>query len=310
MNSKNNWIRDYLGVTAWHKAGYDGSHGLTASGEDFTKAHPSDHAAKSYEVFREIAPARKVIFVRYRDSVKCAADTMFVSLSGLIGAADRAALDAAMPPRLTMFVSAGNDGEDKANQYMYPKKVYGVAAVKLLADVMVDNQPVKGEIHPMAASYSSTSRHVDFAAPTDLCISSGGTFGGTSCACPVLAGMAALVNDKAIADYGRPMTHEAMYRLLKDISVDIEAEGRDDKTGWGMPILPPPDKLDLRRYIDMTYKDDDKIAAYHKADVYRAAELGLMLGDGDSFEPDMPLTRQQAASIVVRLYDKLKEAAK
>lgn len=57
----------------------------------------------------------------------------------------------------------------------------------------------------------------------------------------------------------------------------------------------------------MTYKDDDKIAAYHKADVYRAAELGLMLGDGDSFEPDKPLTRQQAASIIVRLYDRLKE---
>lgn len=307
MNPKNNWIRDYLGVTAWHKAGYDGSRGLTASGEDFEAARPADHAAKSYEAFHEIAPGRKVIFVKYRDGVKSAADTMYVSLSGPIGPADRQAMDEAMPDRLTMFVSAGNDGDEKANAYMYPAKVYGVGAVKLLADVMVNNVPVKGDIQPMVAHYSSTSHHVDFAAPTDLCISTGGTFGGTSCACPVLAGMAALINDKAIADYGKTLTHDAMYRLLKDISVDIEAEGKDDKTGWGMPILPPPDKLDLRRYIDMTYKDDDRIASYHKADVYRAAELGLMQGDGDNFRPTDAPTRQELASVIVRLYDKLKE---
>lgn len=54
------------------------------------------------------------------------------------------------------------------------------------------------------------------------------------------------------------------------------------------------------------YKDDADIHPVHKDDVYRARELGLMSGHDDLFDPTAPLTRQQAASIMVRLYDSLK----
>lgn len=55
------------------------------------------------------------------------------------------------------------------------------------------------------------------------------------------------------------------------------------------------------------YKDDADIHPVHKADVYRARDLGLMIGTGDKFNPVSPLTREQAASIMVRLYDIIRE---
>lgn len=54
------------------------------------------------------------------------------------------------------------------------------------------------------------------------------------------------------------------------------------------------------------YRDDADIHPVHKDDVYRARELGIMKGMGDKFNPVSPLTREQAASIMVRLYDSLK----
>lgn len=48
-----------------------------------------------------------------------------------------------------------------------------------------------------------------------------------------------------------------------------------------------------------------------KAEILRAAELGLLQGYGDgTFRPNEPLTRAQAAAVMVRLHDKLKEELK
>ena len=63
MNPRNDYIRDFLGVTEWHKAGYTGSRGLTASGEDFING--SSHAKKTLEVFHEFAPDREVVYVPF-----------------------------------------------------------------------------------------------------------------------------------------------------------------------------------------------------------------------------------------------------
>lgn len=321
MIAKNDYIRDYLGVTAWHKAGYTGSRGLTASGEDFVNG--DSHAKHTLTAFREIAPDRKVVYLRFTDvdnlvkeTTEQGVDTMFVSLSSQTFQSNKQKqLDEELPERTMVFVAAGNYDVEKANIYMRPERVYGVGAVKLRVSKMSNGVPADGaEFWLTPASYTSVSELVDFAGITSVRVLENYPFGGTSCATPVLCGMAALVNDFFIAKTGRPLTDEAMYRFLKDHSVDVDEEGKDVKTGWGLPILPVPDSIDIEKYqdytpshdqevSDVTYKDDEKINHSHKEDVYRAYDLGIMSGHDGFFDPKSPLTREQMASVAVRLYD-------
>ena len=307
-DSRNDYIRDFLGVTKWHAAGYTGKYGLTASGENFEAAtEPSDHAHETLEAFHEIAPDRKVIHIRLSDvgklikqTGKRGVDSMYVSLSTQGFPSNlREKIDDQLPKRTTIFVSAGNYGDERYNHYMKPERVYGVGAVRLTK---------KGKVY--VANYTSVSELVDFAGITDLDLPPNRKIGGTSCAAPVLCGMAALVNDFFIQHTGRPLSDAAMYRFLKDHTTDVFEEGKDEKTGWGLPILPDPKTIDIDKYReddDMIYKDDKDINHSHKGDVYRALDLGLMQGSDGSFEPKEPLTREQMATVAVRLYDKIME---
>lgn len=322
MNSKNDWIRNYLGVTAWHKAGYTGSRGWTLTAEKIEGAGKGSHASKTLDVLREIAPGRRVVYIDLTSGdvdslVKLieyiGADSMYASISWYGGnGAWRREIDSKLPACCSLFVSAGNHSTDRDNPMMAAKRVYGIGAVRLIASESRGGVPVPGaEITPVEAGYTAASDYVDFAGVTDLYIGDNDRiFNGTSCACPVICGMAALVNDLAIARTGWPLDHDMMYSLLRDCARPINEPGvKDSRMGWGLPILPPPDELDIERYVRMEtykYKDDSSINPSHKADVYRARELGLMSGHDDLFDPTAPLTRQQAASIMVRLYDSLK----
>lgn len=63
-------------------------------------------------------------------------------------------------------------------------------------------------------------------------------------------------------------------------------------------------RLTLARSI--TVYDDVTADHAHRDSIERAAELGLMAGKGDGrFDPDAPLTRGQAATLLVRQYDRL-----
>ena len=253
MLADNDRFRDFLGVTAWHKAGFTGKRGLTASGEDFTAG--SGHAYQTYLVFKEIAPDREVIYLP-TDMRKSAAevlsrkvDTMWASLSVYINGD---VYDEAMEPTapyFSYFMAAGNYGTDNYNWSLSGKYVYGVGAYLLFVD---------GQISP--ASYSSVTEDVDFCAPTLVSIptkSGSAVFSGTSCAAPVLAGMAALVNDFFIDKTGKPLSSAMMYQFLKDCSTDMQTAGKDTKTGWGAPILPPPETIDIGRYAGEMYHSRD-----------------------------------------------------
>ena len=254
MLADNDRFRDFLGVTAWHKAGFTGKRGLTASGEDFSdgKGHPY----QTYLIFKEFAPDREVIYLppdMRQSAAEVAArkvDAMWASLSIAGGGEDQDAPMEQTAPFFSYFMSAGNDGEGDYNSQLRGKYIYGVGSYHLMAD---------GTTSPV--SYSSVTEHVDFSAPELVSFPTasgrGSPFPGTSCAAPVLAGMAALVNDFFIDKTGKPLSSAMMYQFLQDCSVDMQTDGKDTKTGWGAPILPNPSEIDMGRYAGEMYHSRD-----------------------------------------------------
>ena len=174
---------------------------------------------------------------------------MFVSLSSR-GSNGATYADPVIPDDIFIAMSAGNEGTTSSNGWIKAEKVYGVGAVNLKWSAMRNGEPMPGaELMIFSASYTSDSNHVDFGAPTDIYIDNRhDAFGGTSGAAPALAGIVALVQDLFIEKTGRPLSHQAMYQFLKDNSMDIEETGKDDRSGWGLPILPDPATVDVWKY--------------------------------------------------------------
>ena len=256
MDTRNDKFRDFHGVTAWHKAGYTGKRGLSATGEDFSK-DPYGHAGKTYDVFKEIAPDRELIFISMSGKVPLnytrmvseivtkRVDSMFMSF--MIDGYTAARYDPIFNPLkgfCSLFNSIGNDGIDNFSAATRSNYIHGVGAITL--DSL-------GNI--TRAGYSSVSENIDFMALTDIYIQRT-LFDGTSCSAPVLCGMAALVNDFFIDKTGSPLSNEAMYRFLKDNTVDMRTDGHDDYTGWGYVVLPAPETVDISKYANITEKPE------------------------------------------------------
>mgnify|MGYP004677982939 CR=1 FL=1 len=268
MEPRNDYIRDFLGVTAWHRAGYTGKRGLTLTAEPLGTA--GTHAAKTLAAFREIAPERRVEYLRFTDSSTQAAefcdraeasgaDTMYMSLTSSSGSGGTEILDALMPRRMTFFAAAGNDAGEAYNRRTEAETIYAVGACTLKYSASVNGKPAPGaKLILDTADYTSVSEFVDFASITEFFVD-GAYFDGTSCAAPVLCGMAALVNEFFIERTGRPLRAEAMYRFFAEHCVDVATPGKDTDTGYGVPVLPPPEFINL-----WDYQEEAKTVTVHQ----------------------------------------------
>ena len=120
MIAKNDYIRHYLGVDAWHAAGYTGSRGLTLTAE--TDEGSDNHGLKTMLAFHEIAPDRKVEYLMFDMSTyqrngplefcqkvaATGADTMYMSLDSGLNSDSGDILDANLPETFSFFTAAGN----------------------------------------------------------------------------------------------------------------------------------------------------------------------------------------------------------
>lgn len=317
MSGSNQAALDYLGISAWHEAGYTGKLGLSATGEQFNPKGTElegfveepfkglydnqleeGHAYQTAYIHHLFAPERTIVQIPYRlaDFQRLNAgcingrevDVMYLSVSSnMNGRAYDDTLERF--PRMSFFSAAGNYGGEKFNQLLYAEGIYGVGAVEIPSMKL--------------PAYSSESNEVDFCGPTGLKIyypnGARYTFNGTSCATPALAGMAACVNHLFIEKTGKALTREKMYQFLQDCCKDLGTGGKDEKTGWGLPVLPRPEEVDISRYTGVTDNMFTDIEGHWaKEYIEEAAKDGIVNGFQDgTFRPDEPLTRAQFCKI-------------
>ena len=322
LQPKNDERRKITGVDKFHRAGYYGARTFAATGETWNIAdynpdglvcspmiddtYSSDHAIKTAATFFQVAPLAHLAMLSlngehhmpdkgyespFMDEAwdiirELGITSMFVSKTGSNKGKgykeDWSAEMQALPDFCCTF-SAGNDGEGSRGTMLTVPEIYGAGGF------IIQN----GEVQIAGFSGSSSTKYdVDFCGPASVYYSLKETeypalVSGTSYSAPWIAGMICLVNDFFIDKTGKPLTREKMTQFLRDCCVDIEDEGLDKRSGYGIPCLPEPSEIDIAKYADMPAaggdedeKEENTVTVYQKlSDVpewYRDTILKLM----------------------------------
>lgn len=173
---------------------------------------------------------------------------------------------------IILINSAGNEGND-IGLWAKDDTAIVVSACKLYANVEIK------------ISYFGSPGEVDF---TNFMAK--GT--GTSASAPATAAQVALLLQK----YG-DFTHVECKEILKSISMKLPGI-EDYKQGWGLPILPLTDKLDILERLrgeNMDFKDVEKDRWSKPAIDYLVSRGELKGFEDGTFRPSEPMTREQYA---------------
>ena len=194
MVQDNDRLRDWLGVTAWHAAGYTGR-GVTAASGERLSTDTSEHGWQTAAVFREVAPESELLALPWERlgdetfglEITAGIKTYGVSVwwasiaSGIRLHGAAATRFGEVAKRCPLFMAAGNkNSQSEVSRTIEHRAICGVNACTLMVD---------GRVLP--AFYNFSSEHIAFCAPDGWWLPSGARFTGTSAAAPALAGMAA-----------------------------------------------------------------------------------------------------------------------
>jgi subtilisin family serine protease len=156
------------------------------------------------------------------------ADVISISLGGPSGSDALANVVDSASERAVVVVAAGNLGDDDpdTDEVTYSARYDGAIAV-----AATDRDDV-------TPTFSSEGPDVELAAPGTGIVSTtpdGTAYGsGTSFAAPFVAGTAALVIADDAADGSRDLSPDAVRARLQETATDIEADGRDRRSGYGL----------------------------------------------------------------------------
>ena len=95
---------------------------------------------------------------------------------------------------------------------------------------------------------------------------------------------------------GRSLTTAEMYDFLKSCCLDLGAGGKDSQFGWGLPILPPYEDIDLSQWTATTPTSVDPAAsdAYDipaaKTEFKLKLDSAVIEVDGVTHQIDEPIT--------------------
>ena len=338
----NAWLRRVTGVEKFHAAGYFGSRVMAGTGEKVnTKVYSaggriipvlgdgtSEHAVQTAAVFFQVAPEATLYSFStntrlsngqkhwdfFSDCLpvmdeKRISNVFFSRVENDKTAREKHAAVLAARPWLKEFWAAGNDGAEGYSKLLQVEDAIGVGAAEVLRSSKVVGGP---RVYP--AGYTSQTRLVDFAAPGNPGVNIAAEkptdhadiLAGTSFAAPWLCGMACLVDDFFLDRTGQALSRAAMVRFFKDHCQDIGADGKDDRAGFGLVVLPEPGEIDIDRYVEvkqMTFTDRDKIAPWAKEAVEWCVARGYLQGKDGCFDPKAPITREEFCVVLKRVLE-------
>ena len=341
----NAWLRRVTGVDKFHAAGYFGSRVVAGTGEKVnTESYSaggriipvlgdgtSEHAVQTAAVFFQVAPEATLYSFStntrltggqkywdfFTDCVpvideKRISNVFFSRVENNREAIEKHQEVLKDRPWLKEFWAAGNDGAESYSKLLQIEDAIGVGA----AEVLRSNKVIGGpRVYP--AGYTSQTEFVDFAAPGNPGVNiraerpsdHADILSGTSFAAPWLCGMACLVDDFFLDKTGQTLSREAMVQFFKDHCEDIGEDGKDDRAGFGLVVLPEPGEIDIDRYVEvkeMEFADKDRISTWAKDAVEFCTEKGYMQGkSNNNFDPKAPITREEMAVVIQRIVNSL-----
>ena len=235
--------KTFLGIKRWHDAGVRGQGIVVASIEN----GKTTHSKMVLDVLRQILPEATIL-----TSVKYWRDNEIPEkLDGYTCSLEYSSTDEKEKVEkarelydkgVFMTCSIGNDGNNKFNSLAKYNEWISVGAC-----ILNGNQVIP-------AVYSSETGYLDFCEITNW-DTEFGNFNGSSCATPVLQGLAMLVKCYYKEKFNKILTNSELFNYIRKNCIDVEEEGFDKKTGHGLFILP-----NINEDIEIKLKIGSKIA--------------------------------------------------
>jgi hypothetical protein len=267
-------------IDQWHRAGYTGK-GIKIATKDISGLFPglsffhgkvkdpfrdwvprnNSHVQQVADVLHQVAPDAEIYTLpsSIQEGLQFVIDNGIhlvnnSTTGGYNNDADNALENQAIESG-TMFIgSAGNDGESGPGVNHTKDTWLSVGAVHL--QTWNNNAIVRasysswGDNDLDCVGFSALKVHDAVGTNPD-----GFTASGTSFSAPFVTGMLALYYQWFNEYHGRNPRFEETYSFVKANSMDLEAAGFDDKTGFGLFILPEVEKMPkgkIELFVDQT----------------------------------------------------------
>lgn len=222
-----------LGITRWHEAGIKGQ-GITIASRESDK---SAHGKCVFELIKQVVPEANI-------KLKCdynKDDDFDVYTTSLFFSSDKTKEKRSqqlIDKNKILICAAGNEGSETQTPLSRLEQWLSVGAVHL-----VDN---KIEI----PKYSSSFDGLDFMSFSNVNVPSKvNKIKGTSFSAPLFASMCALVQSYFLEKIGKKLTYNQMLHFVKVNCMDIDARGYDNRSGYGLFVLPEPNEIKVDKYI-------------------------------------------------------------
>ena len=262
---------DFLGITKWHELGYKGQGIKFISDEQVTeKKHPDVIAPSGYSTknnhgddvmnhIKLVAPEGTYISypftgtfdgktydsktAEYIKRNKIHIFTTSCTGSYPVGGKQKAIQDC-IKAGCIFFGCAGNENNNGIREEIKYEGFYAIGGV--MPEYKNNSYDWK-EIKKTRSS--SVGEELDFVSIAEIL-----GISGTSFCSPIFAGMIGLAQQFFIEKAERQLTREEMELFIKDNLIDVEAEGFDKRTGYGLFVLPEPNTIDIKKYVS-EYED-------------------------------------------------------
>lgn len=263
---------DFLGITEWHKQGYTGKGIKILSDEKVcSKIHPdvispagfksnSGHGDRVMSHIKLVAPDATFIaypfngtFTSSTYKCNCAeyikSQGVHVFTTSETGSYPNAGKQKAIKDCLDagciFFGAAGNENKKGVNEETKYEGYFAIGGVRpKFTDKYNGKEPIYDWDNFHKTSYSSIGEELDYVTIAEIL-----GIEGTSHCSPVFAAMIGLVQQFFIEKAGRALTYAEMILFINDNLLDIDVEGFDVYTGYGLLRLPKPETIKISRYV-------------------------------------------------------------